>query len=686
MRNEFARGMTGIKMNGAHGHTKRIQAIDGLRAIAVLGVIGYHFFVKLDGTKIVASDMNGQLLSGGFLGVDIFFVISGFLISRNLKKQVESTTRINFRQFYANRLSRLFPALASLLVVVSLVSWMLLGPSSLKNFADSALSAATGTANWFFASQESYWSESSRTSPLLHLWSLAVEEQFYLIWPLALLVLHNSSRFIRPRFGINVLLGTSLLLNALAGSINSQWDFYSTTSRAWEFLLGALVAYLPAYAIADRCRPSLRHFGSASALLAIFICFFAVDETFEEQAPGKLVVTTATAILIILASKKTAANALLEFRVFTFLGLISYSLYLWHWPILVFFRVSGATSMWMALILMFAIGIGSYFLMEKPAFWRGKRVQRGLAISVLTILALAGSNALLVHRTDGGLFRFGISKRLWNDIDTRASMQPCMANLTASLNEAKNCRLLGEEGKSPGVGLFGDSHAEALASGMDVWAKNRTEAVILVKSYSCPPIQGLLPVGPPQYVRDCLDALDLQNKLVASRTLEKVYLVARWELVFGSQPRKFLIATGDRLGEPATEVDLVKALKGTLDNLHDRGIEVVVVGQVPVQTVEPKRFYLDLANRSKRPSDNAGVEILNASISSVEAVEKMKKINNELVKVTQSTNVPFIDPIKALCKVKCAFGTLARSYYVDSTHLSDVGARRFMALAKDQFR
>ena len=291
--------------------------IDGLRAIAVVSVILFHL----------------NALRGGFVGVDIFFVISGFLITSLLWKEIQATGTVSLIGFYDRRIRRIFPALFAMFAVSWVVGFLYLFPNEFTAFARSMLAALLSVANLFFWRESGYFAAAASTKPLLHTWSLGVEEQFYVLFPPLLALLYKlSARRLKLSLTVLALLSFALCVALTRSSPDAA--FYLPVTRAWQLLFGSLLA------LNDLAVLRHRLWRNAAALLGLLILGYTLLR-FSSATPFPgymaLLPTLAAALLIAAGTKgKTLVGRVLSFKPFVFVGLISYSLYLWHWPLIVF--------------------------------------------------------------------------------------------------------------------------------------------------------------------------------------------------------------------------------------------------------------------------------------------------------------------------------------------------------------
>ena len=305
--------------------------IDGLRGIAVLGVILYHAEIIINGN---------HLFSGGFFGVDIFLVISGFLITRIISDEYKKDKKISFRNFYERRFRRLAPALILVLIVSTIFAYFILLPNQFVFFIKSGLSSIFFVSNFFFHySGESYGQSILTHIPLLHTWSLSIEEQFYLIFPAFLiLVLKFGKKNIK--FILVVFIFLSFLFSLLINKNHGSFNFYMLPSRGWELLLGALLA-LSEKDKSYELNNNLKSFLSFLGLCLIIFSFIFFDNINNHPGYKTLFPVIGTAIIIFCSNSNNFIDKFLSFKILKNLGLISYSLYLWHHPIFSFVKILG---------------------------------------------------------------------------------------------------------------------------------------------------------------------------------------------------------------------------------------------------------------------------------------------------------------------------------------------------------
>ena len=339
--------------------------IDGLRAISVLSVILFH--------------VEKSLIPGGFVGVDIFFVISGFLISRNIIENIDRG-RFSIYDFYIRRIRRIIPAMAVVVAATLMVSYFVMIPEDTVATSKSAVWSLGSAANiYFWLNQDtSYFAADSRELPLLHLWSLGVEEQFYLLWPVVLLLFYT--RMMAKNFLIVAIVcaAASFFLGDIVFEISPSFAYYMLPTRSGELLLGAIVAVLVENRWALRLK---REYVFPMAVFGVGLLVGSLFLLSEDRPfPGvrSLFPTAGAAVLILAGSvQDNPVSKLLSFRPLVGIGLVSYSAYLWHWPLLAFARYGyGQLTVPLGVAMIAAtlvLATASYYFVEQP----GRRIFSG---------------------------------------------------------------------------------------------------------------------------------------------------------------------------------------------------------------------------------------------------------------------------------------------------------------------
>lgn len=555
--------------------------IDGLRAVAVLPVVLYH------------AGLSG--ISGGFLGVDVFFVISGFLITSIVATEL-SENRFSLWSFYERRARRILPALTVVVLSTFVFGWFFLLPGEYLTLGQSALGAALFLSNVYFTLTLDYFGPAAEYAPLLHTWSLAVEEQFYLFFPplLALLFARWNKRV--AFWAVAVLSVLSLAAAAVMLPIKPDWVFYLIFFRAWEMGIGALLALGKFPAPRNRLA---REFIGVAGLLAIVIPYGLYDSStpFPGLAAIPPVVGAMAIIYVGANGLASTVSSFLANRVFVWVGLISYSLYLWHWPILSFLRIGRAevslplSLSVIAVVASVVVAWASYRFVEHP--FRA-RPPKGFGQS--TVFALSGV-MLLAMISVGGLLHLsnGMPSRINDQVFEIAKVaddrNPDRASCIRRMPEDGLC-LLGTpaaDDEALDFLLWGDSHAEAMRFGLDRAAQTAGKNGVFAGTSACVPTQY---IQRPTGRRSCNDINQATWAMLQDRSdMAVVVLAARWSLsVEGTRYRR---ETGDSielqwLGDPdqapteQTNATVLEAgLEATVADILSTGRDVVILGPVP---------------------------------------------------------------------------------------------------------
>ncbi|MDA9996696.1 acyltransferase [Candidatus Pelagibacter sp.] len=349
--------------------------IDGLRAIAVMSVIVYH------------ADL--PFFKGGFLGVDIFFVISGYLISKILIKEQINSKTISIKWFYQRRIRRIIPALLTMIIFSFFFGLLFLSPSQLIELSWSSLSSISFISNYFFyLSDIQYEAIESFTKPLLHTWSLSVEEQFYIIFPVLIIF---AFRYLKnPLFLFLPLFFLSLLISEIGSHNFLDLNFYSIHSRFWELLTGFFIAYFEIFKKNFFLYNS--RITSTMGLIVIFISLIFVDDSYPHPSILTIIPVIGISLIILNNNKNSIANVILSSKFFVSVGLISYSLYLWHFPLFAFSRITEFTdgnllNKISLILILFVLSILSYFFIEK--IFRNKKLSFKKILIFLTMILLS---------------------------------------------------------------------------------------------------------------------------------------------------------------------------------------------------------------------------------------------------------------------------------------------------------
>lgn len=648
--------------------------IDGLRAVAVLSVLFFH--------------ADFPMFSGGFVGVDVFFVISGYLITKILVHSVDNGT-FSLSEFYRKRALRIMPAYTAMCLVCTLVAIWLLPPDLLVDFAKSLLSSALFGANFYFSEQMSYFQSAADELPLLHMWSLSVEEQFYVFWPFGILLLCAAPlKKFRPWvIGLGVLIGVILCEWAIRNKSQTMVFFY-TPFRAWELMIGALVFLLPTVKLPPRWSTAASLLGAALILGPVLIY-----EPNRPLFPGisALVPCLGAALIIAVgATYSSIVHRMLSLRLVVFLGLISYSLYLWHWPIFAFSRylLQGHLDFGLAILLSFVsvlAAIMSWKYIETP-FRKHRFPKTGApAVRYQSLKTLSAATcAILFTATLAGvlIFKDGLPERTSAlALQASGALKSTHKLTSECLRERspqnikpfrENC-VFGNSGAQPVAALWGDSHANAFVPALERQAQLRDTSFELLAMQSCSPLmmEALRPDYGGRGVDACIDFNDaVLNYLLAADHVKVVYVSSYWTTIFENVGKSGLVAESsvastEHPPAPNPEENFIAVLaERIVDPLRQAGKTVVLVGQPPLFSRSGGRCLARKAFLDQPLSE--------CDLSLKKYLATTGKVNEVLDDVPEAM---FIDPVSAFCdQEKCTPYPQNIFAFRDEHHLSVEGA------------
>lgn len=521
------------------------------------------------------------IFPGGFIGVDIFFVISGFLISSIILNGV-TEGHFSFKDFYSKRIKRIFPALITALFTVLGIAWFTLLSDDYQSLGNHTWRAAVFISNFLLWRESGYFDTAAETKPLLHLWSLSIEEQFYLIWPVAIWLLWK----LRKAWIINaiiVIFSISFLCNILLIDKESIAVFYNPFTRFWELLVGALLAYQLNHQKIDL---STSHFAnpnitSITGLLCILCGLILLNKT--RQFPGwwALLPTLGAYLLIISGPNAWVNKKILANRLLVWIGLISFPLYLWHWPLFAFARIFyGSNPPEILLIGLMGASIllawGTYQFIEKPIrdidnpTLGTKKLSAGLII--------VGFVGLVIFKLDGITTRFPnteteIASLQW--AATENNTEWCKAQYPSE----QYCILTKEDAKPTAV-IIGDSHANHFFKGLSEYHRVHGGNLINLGYGACGPFIGLdrTEVGPNGYLNCYNKMKPIFDFILQSEDIKTVFLAFHHDEYFYPNAKlKDLEGSLNKSGDDLLIASLIK----TIQSLSASGKEVVLIYDLP---------------------------------------------------------------------------------------------------------
>lgn len=608
--------------------------IDGLRALAVLAVVLYHAFPAL--------------LPGGFAGVDIFFVISGFLIGGILLDDIGRGS-FSFADFYARRVRRIFPALLIVMATCLAFGWFALFPDEYKMLAKHVLGGAGFVSNYVLWNEVGYFDTAAETKPLLHLWSLAIEEQFYIVFPALLLLARR-----RPWLLVAGMALVSFALNVGGVSHHASATFYSPASRLWELLLGTALAYQ----LRQRNDASCNPLAGARALLSILGLALLAGAMLvlraERHFPGWwALLPTLGAVLVIAAGPQAWCNrVLLSNRLMVAVGLISYPLYLWHWPLLAFARIieAGLPSLKIRVLAVLAAVVLAWltwFMVERPM--RRPRHGQRKVIALCSAMLLLALGAALLYRHDGLPTRASVvdSARQQQDLiftpDYR-NAEVCMARY-GFVGALQYCQL-DQPQQAPTVLLLGDSHAGHLVDGLRGYYRSRGENLWYLQTRL--PFVGV-PPGDDILQKETIRMMELALNTPGIKT---VILSTAYKLV------------------PSTDVGRVAydALRNTLRQFLAQGKQVVFVNDVPALDFDPRACLRRAGVASSQTRTDCSIPRSQFERNVAEHAAALRAVLSEF------PAVKLFDSAAPLCDRERCYAMLGQTLmYRDTHHLSASG-------------
>jgi peptidoglycan/LPS O-acetylase OafA/YrhL len=613
--------------------------VDGLRAIAVLAVIGFH--------------ANPSLIPGGFVGVDIFFVISGFLISSLILTGLRDSS-FSFIEFYGRRIRRLFPALIVVLLATWSVGWFILPPTEYAELGRQTLAGAAFAANVLNYSEAGYFDLPAAAKPLLHLWSLGVEEQFYIVFPTLLVLLW---RYGAVRSSLALIGIVSFALNIGLVRDHPSFTFYLPLTRFWEFIAGGLLACshlygrtlglpMPSGLSALRCR-------DFSAAIGMLLILAGISFTSEESFPGWWALPPVLGAFFIIGAGPQAwlNRAMLANPKLVFVGLISYPLYLWHWPILVIARTAIRnehgneylrTTAIIAVALTFVLAWLTYQFIERPIRTRksgyaARRITAGLAAS-LAVVALFG---LAIVQIGGLTIRYPKEvQALLTPLTPGADYPPA--------DESKNSA-------GPSLLIYGDSHAAHLVAGLRLLQNERTFRLSVAGwGWGCAPLEDIKSSDEEK----CRKVAAENESLFAQLKPDIAVIAAAWR-----------------------QYKHVERISETLRGFQRIGIRrIVVIGSVPAWPQPPQMMLY----KAYRADPLRGIPERLFGFDT-----QIRMVDRQLRQITSSLGGgSYISAYDALCNENgclVRLGDTARDIVqVDLTHFSAAGSWFFVSHIADQ--
>jgi peptidoglycan/LPS O-acetylase OafA/YrhL len=654
--------------------------IDGFRSIAVLLVIFFHFELGS--------------LSGGFIGVDIFFVLSGYLISSIVFEQLK-TGSFSFSGFYFRRIRRLFPVYVVVMLATFAVAYWIMLPQDFREFGKTLIASTLYISNILFYLGSGYFDTGAHLKPLLHTWSLSVEEQFYFVFPFVAWLLVK----IQTRYLFQVFLALTIA-SFIAATYYIKLDenavFFLYPFRAWEMFLGTLIALKP---LPISRSSTLRHFSAGAGLICIAVPAVYYDSS--TLFPGLAALAPCLGAMLIIDSARTHStwlSVLLSTRPFVYIGKISYSLYLWHWPIFVLFsyiKPQGITvndSMIM-LVVTFAASAVSYALVEKPirsgqiALFKKALPTYATTFALTFILAGLG---FLVYKKDG------MDERFSPEIATLAKATSDFLKDTLHCTEGGNdqvpdldfCEYGDPLNASQYVLIWGDSHSGAMMPSFKKAFENRGIDALQIWFAGCPPLFGIEKdesVSSTLVDQECGARNRKTQQFIRDNQhkISAVLMVGRWSyyingggIGYDAHNTISLWHTGDETSQQeSTQTVFLSALDQTFEWFTELEKSVFFVEQPPeISNFKGRSLAIELATGQSSFEDAVNT----FAVEPIDSVENRQgALDDYLTQAKQSKRLVVLPTHQFFCdKVSCSAFIDDYPVFADNNHLSAEGARK----------
>lgn len=665
------------------GFIKYRPEIDGLRAIALIPVLFFHAGFKG--------------FSGGYVGVDVFFVISGYLITHLIlaEKQEQKFSIINF---YERRARRILPALFFMMFLVLLPAWFLMMPNQLKEFGKSLVLVTLFSSNLVSEGRNGYFQVAVEIKPLLHTWSLAVEEQFYIFFPLIISAVwpYGRKNIFRFLIGATILL---LLLSKWQYSRDSVANFYFFSSRAWELLIGAILASHEALSFFElKVSKFLKNILGLCGVLMIFVSVIFFSPSTPFPSAYTLLPVFGAAFVIAFADSQNLLGKILSNRLFVGVGLISYSAYLWHQPLFAFARLSslGQPSQFVfgsLIVVTLILATLSWKFVERPFRDRARYTSRQIVLWAGALSAMFIGIGISLYVTNG-LDGF-VDKQVQNFNHASEAVDPrkkdCEAGPGHYVPPVKACSL-GDTNVSSSIAVMGDSQAGAMFYSLDQVLLQKKKKALLLSYAACPPIPGLslLTFSKTHICNEYNE--EVFSFLKNSPQISTVILVARWTIYFegarfkngqgGDEygwpiPATFILNKNESLDEDGRKKFVAQAYQEGVKNILKMGKKVILIYPTPeVGWNVPEYLFKSV----KVMRSELSAETASTSFSQYE--QRNRKTIDILDAIEDNPHLTRIYPDKIFCNSfvasRCVVHEKGMPFYSDDNHLTEAGAEKII--------
>lgn len=622
--------------------------INGLRAFAVIAVVLFHF--------------NSSWMPGGFAGVDVFFVISGFLMTGIIFKGIEQEN-FSILKFYIARANRIIPALALLCFTLLVFGWFYLTPLEYKTLGKHAASSITFLSNIVYWREAGYFDAASHQKWLLHTWSLSVEWQFYMLYPLILI---GMRKLVSLRIMKIMILAGTVIGFVFCGFATYKWpnpSYFLLSTRAWEMMIGG-VAYLYPFTLQEKRKKFVEWLGLALIIASYFLI------SAENPWPGYLAIFPVFGSFLILQAQRND-SIITGNIIFQKIGSWSYSIYLWHWPIVVIIYYFSLDEAYIYIGMMFSIFLGflSYKYIERNKFISSYAYLNYKKILTLSLICLSGIFVLGNKHP----YKLGLVPDTVLESIKRGDYE-CFDKPGQHIASNDFCTLT--EG-SKKILAFGDSHSYSVLPAIEKIAKDNDLEFTYTGYSGCPPLVGVYPNRQDQDDKNCNELNNKVMSYVSDNNIDYLILSARWTYYTegdysGSDIQYLYSDAKSDISQEASIEAFRSGIKDTFEQYSKSGAKVLVLLQVPLQEVSPdKIFYSALVNNELNKE-----KIIEKSVSTKKHNEFQKRTNDIIIQeANKFANIRVVDPTTEMCgDIHCPVGNETVSYYFDDDHLSISGS------------
>tara|TARA_B100001057_G_scaffold93804_1_gene90172 strand:- start:12157 stop:14073 length:1917 start_codon:yes stop_codon:yes gene_type:complete len=614
--------------------------IDGLRAIAVIGVILYHSEIYVDGNL---------LFSGGFLGVDVFFVISGYLITSIILKEHLVKNNFSLLGFYERRIRRLVPALLFVLITSLILAYFLLLPIEFKSFLNSILSSIFFYSNLYFHySGEAYGQTILSDQPLLHTWSLSVEEQFYILYPILFIFLLGVFKD-KIKFLFYLFIITSVIFSSYISESHSSFNFYMITNRAWELACGALISINHFH----NKKKENNNFWKILGFVLIIFSFFFFDSANNHPSYLTLIPVLGCCMIINNYNNDNFIDKILKNKFFVKIGLISYSLYLWHHPILSFGKISGFTensllAKFILILISFLLSILTYNYIEKYFRDPDKISFKKLAIIILpSVFSSFLILNVLVEKQKNKYPNIlkNLYERTW--FTTKQYYKPCF-------QRKKYFCFFGNTNNKHTVFLVGDSVLASIQEELKNSLVKRKINFIPMTNAGC----------------------DFYNKQKQNKFCNNNIQLNRDRKI--RELKESIIIMHINYRTVDNDTNKIRSFIDNINKYLDLGYKIIVINPIPQWNQNVSQVIHNIYKDNKK---NFLEELNQKSAISLEYYDYSAQISKIISKFNDLShkNLFFINPVNIFCNIeeknKCLANSQENIYFTDASHLSKVGSK-----------